>query len=438
MFRGSNTCGDSFRQLRCELLERREMLSVNAPEAIGAPYEADIVPAAIAPAIDNSLAGRDQSLAISAVHLLVDGEAVSVNSLDQIVQLNVGSTFEVVGIEYRLNGEESVEGRIAFEAYQNKLRGSDVFTDYSDGLFGGHEQQGELPFGSASHSGLDGEWTLEAGTESVTLVMVRYGADGVAVEDRVNIRTQVGTPDFVMFPRVVVRASSQGVVVGEQVQLFGAWGNIGQGTFRNYAEVDIYHESDPNKIVWSGAFDDVTFAGDFDAGEFLNKNKANGFSQQWIPELGGTYTLKFYVDPENLWNESNEDNNVSTATLEVQDLRQVDRGTDALLGRGANQHSFADEAPSRGIAANEAVLAAAAAQVNRAANAAALPQSNVDSRTTSEGQQVVVEFNFAQSSVSQSNSIETPANDTLTHRESEIREDDWLEALDQALGSLEG
>lgn len=319
------------------------MLSVNAPAAFhAATDDSASLPAAVAPAIDDSLAGRDQALAISAVHLLVDGREVSVTSLNEIVEMEVGSTLEIVGIDYRLLGEESVSGKIAFEGYLNKLRGASVATDYSDGRFGGHEQEGELPVGSAAHSGLEGEWKLAAGTESITLVMVRYGANEVAVEDRVTIRTQVGTPDFVMYPKVVVRGSSRGIVTGEKVQLYGAWGNVGDGTYRNYMEVDIYHESDPTKIVWSGAIASVTTAGDYDSGEFLNKVSKDGFAKRWIPELGGTYTLKFYVDPENAWNEADEDNNVGTATLDVQDLRQVSRGSDTSFGRGANHHSFAD------------------------------------------------------------------------------------------------
>ncbi|MGI9429745.1 MAG: hypothetical protein ACR2NM_13875, partial [Bythopirellula sp.] len=201
-------CG---RRLTCESLETRHMLSANlgnAPELV-LPSQADVVPAMAQTVIDTSLGARDQALAISAVHLLIDGREVTLTSLDQPLAMEVGSSLQIVGIEYRLVGDElfdePVDGRIAFEGYLNKLQGSRVRTDYSDGRFGGHVQEGELPFARSLHPGLSGTWNVEAGTESLTLVMVRYGADEIVVEDRITIRTQVGTPDFVVSPEVQLK-----------------------------------------------------------------------------------------------------------------------------------------------------------------------------------------------------------------------------------------
>jgi len=350
--------GSAHRKLRCERLEPRQMLSANVGSAAALPGLPEFVPAVIRPAVDASLGARDQALAISAVHLLIDDREVTLTSLDRPLEMEVGATLEIVGIDYRLNGEEVVDGKIAFEGYLNQLRGSRVRTDYSDGRFGGHQQEGELPPGAASHDGLSGTWQVEAGTESLTLVMVRYGAEEVVVEDRITIRTQVGTPDFVMHPEVIVKGSSKGIVAGRTVKLYGAWGNEGSGTYRNYMEVDIYHESDPSKIVWSGAIEDTVTAGDYDRGRFVNKVKQDGFSKSWIPELGGTYTLKFYVDPENTWNESDETNNVGTAQLEVKDLRQVARGRSDAGGFGFNHHRVNDT----GTGARDVALAIAASE----------------------------------------------------------------------------
>lgn len=348
MSNSRHNCGKTFRQLRCEPLERREMLSVNVGNSpiLQVPSSVDSQPAAIASQIDSSLDARSQALAISAVHLRIDGREVTLTSLDQLLEMNVGSSLQVVGIDYRLHGEESVTGKIAFEGYLNKLRGSRLRTDYGEGRFGGHEQQGELPFGRVSHSGLDGDWTMQAGTESLTIVMVRYGADEVVVEDRITIRTQVGTPDFVFNPELKIKGSNKGLVAGRTVKISGSWGNLGEGTYRNYAEVDIYHESDPSKIVWSGSIADLVEAGEVDKGTFVNKVKRDGFSRHWIPELGGTYTLKFYADPENLWNEANETNNVYTTQIEVQDLRYRPRTRDAFHGYGFNHHNVVDDQPA--------------------------------------------------------------------------------------------
>ncbi len=346
------------RKLRCETLEKREMLSANAglTPALVLPSQPGPEVAVVRAIEDSSLGARDQSLAISAIHVLIDGREVTLTSLDRPLEMEVGSSLQIVGIDYllsgkkgRLNGEEVISGKIAFEGYLNKLHGKRVRTDYGDGRFGGHVQEGELPFGSSSHPGLNDAWKMEAGTESLTLVMVRYDVDGATVEDRITLRTQVGTPDFVIHPEIKIKGSSKGVVVGKQVKIYGAWGNQGEGRYRNYAEVDIYHESDPNKIVWSGTIADVVDAGEFDKGRFVNKVKRDGFSRSWIPELGGCYTLKFYADPENHWAESNEDNNVVTVELEVKDLRQSTRGRDASRGFGFNHHSVVD-APSHDAA----------------------------------------------------------------------------------------
>lgn len=338
---------DCNRKLRCEPLEKREMLSVNTASAPELPLqsEPDLATAVVAAQVENSLDARAQELAISAIHFRIDGRDVTLTSLDQLLEMKVGSSLQVVGIEYRLNGENTVEGKIAFEGYLNKLRGSRVRTDYNDGRFGGHEQEGQLDFGSAKHSGLSDAWKMEAGTESLTLVMVRYGSDKVAVEDRITVRTQVGTPDFVMTPRWKVSGSSKGIVAQRSVKIFGEWGNLGEGTYRNYAEVDIYHESDPDKIVWSGALADTVEGGETDKGQFVNKVQRDGFSRNWIPELGGTYTLKFYADPENTWNESDESNNVLTAKVEVNDLRYRAPARDAFHGFGFNHHAIV-ETPS--------------------------------------------------------------------------------------------
>lgn len=50
-------------------------------------------------------------------------------------------------------------------------------------------------------------------------------------------------------------------------------------------------------------------------GEFTQRY--NKFSERWTPDRAGTYTLKFYADPEDRWVEENEDNNVIVVRLKV-------------------------------------------------------------------------------------------------------------------------
>ncbi len=423
----------SGRKLRCETLEKREMLSANAGlvPAIDLPSLPAAEVAVVRAIEDNSLGARDQALAISAIYVLVDGREVTLTSLDRPLEMEVGSSLQIVGIDYLLNGEETVSGKIAFEGYLNKLHGKRVRTDYGDGRFGGHVQEGQLPFGESRHPGLNDAWKMEAGTESLTLVMVRYDAEGATVEDRVTIRTQVGTPDFVIDPEIKVKGSSKGVVVGKRVQIYGAWGNQGEGRYRNYAEVDIYHESDPNKIVWSGTIADVVDAGDFDKGQFINKVKRDGFAKRWVPELGGTYVLKFYADPENQWNESSEDNNVVEVKLEVKDLRSTDRGRDASRGFGVNPHKVVD-APS-----HDAALALAASGLNNLDVKVPEVETFVQANTSEQADDGAADT-VAESSPAVSRALTTEATELLGKKSSADRgetasEEAWLEAIDVAL-----
>ncbi|MGI9429170.1 MAG: CARDB domain-containing protein, partial [Bythopirellula sp.] len=196
-------------------------------------------------------------------------------------------------------------------------------------------------------------------------------------------------------------------------------GNAGEGQYRSYAEVDIYHESDPTKVVWSGTQADVVGEGDKDAGEFLNKVRRDGFSKQWVPELGGKYTLKFYADPENHWAESNEDNNVHTLEIEVEDLRQKVKGRDATHGFGIGHHSVQD-AP-----AHDAALVAAASEAT--ASQTVQHDAKVVTLERSSDESVV----FAQNArpASQVSSAHTaPEADS-----SDAPTDEWPESVDEVL-----
>ena len=349
------------RQLRCEQLEARQMMSASGGE-LPSPEDADVGTAAIAQtaigvAEQTALAAREQALAISAVRLRIGNSTVTVTSLEDPVLVNVGDSLQVVGVDYRLHGEESVSGKIAFEGYLNKIKGNKIKT--GNVITGRSVQSGELPHGTSSHPGLKASWEMKAGTESITLVMVRYANNEAIVEDRIKIRTQVGTPDFVIDPDIRVRAGNDGPVVGRKVKIVGGWGNVGDGKYKNYAEVDIYHESDPTQLVWVGSNSGVVAGGDFDFGEFTQRHREKGFSKRWIPQLGGQYVLRFYVDPEDRWDEVDENNNVKTVIVDVRDTRAADPRFDAILGRGVRQHALPDKTPPAAAELIDAAMAAA-------------------------------------------------------------------------------
>lgn len=415
------------RALRLEPLEARTVLAAN-PLAFGAmdlDGGADTTPAVEQSIVDTSLAARDQALAISAIHLRVGGEEITIKSLDELVKVDIGDKLEVIGIDYRLNSGVDVSGKIAFEGYLNSLKDSKLVTDYSDGRFGRHEQQGQLPEGHASHGGLEGGWEMQAGTESLTLVMVRYDANGHTVEDRVNIRTQVGTPDFAISPRVVVRGSGSELTVGKQTKIYGTWANLGEGTFRNYAEVDIYHESDPTKIVWAGTLSKTLGAKQAVIGEFRNANSDEQFSKRWTPELAGTYTIKMYADPEQNWEESNESNNVAEMKVTV----DAGKGKikDALKHRAIAEQPEAPALNLKGFEARDD------AQVVKASRA---EQGVASTDTTSEfAQQAASEFTLRPSfqvDDRQQHEDESPATD----RTSNLHGDLGWTAMDLAFEAL--
>ena len=309
------------RGLRFEPLESRQVLSASLPtvDSTGFVEPVDSTMAVFDTAIDEGLAARDARLAISAIHLRVGDRSITINSLDQLIKMEVGDRLAVVGIDYRLAEGVEVSGKVAFEGYLNKLKGSKLRTDYSDGRFGRHEQDGQLPTGESSHGGLDGEWTMKAGTESVTLVLVRYDESGATVEDRVTLKTQVGTPDFVMSSRAIATSRGGQLVVGETARIYGLWANVGEGTYRNYAEVDVYHESDPSTIVWAGTLSRTLGGNQAVIGEFHNSASDEQFSKRWTPNQAGNYVLKFYADPEQSWDEVSEENNVTTIKVTVKE-----------------------------------------------------------------------------------------------------------------------
>lgn len=352
----------SARRLCCEPLESRRLMSTNVGELplLEAPVEPYVQAAdqGFHLATQQLLGDRDQDLAISAVHLKIGERQVVVTSLDDPVVMEVGDTLQVVGVDYRLQGDEGVSGKIAFEGYLNKYRGNKLRT--GDVITGRSVQSGELPMGESHHPGLKAAWRMKAGTESVTLVMVRYANNEAIVEDRIKIRTQVGTPDFALADRIKIQTGRAGLVVGERVKLYGAWGNLGEGVYKNYAEVDIYHESDPTTLVWVGSISDVVGERDFDTGEFTQRHREKGFSKRWIPELGGVYTLKIYVDPEDRWAESDESNNVGVVQVEVSDHRNVAKGKGAF-GRALSRHDAPGfESPGEPAIAAPTSLAVAA------------------------------------------------------------------------------
>lgn len=267
----------------------------------------------VAPA--ETLAQEHEVLSITAVHVRVGDKVFTVRSKTDIVPVTPGQELQVIGVDYRLRDGETLEGKVAFEGYLRKVsnKGTSAF-DYRDGRQGKSVQNGEIPEGVSSHPGLRSGWTMESGYERLLIAMVRYNGNGPIVEDRVSFRIQVAKTDFEM-TKVKLRPDDGLAVAGKEIRLYGGWRNLEKGRVKDYAEVDIYHESDRRKLVWVGSFTRVANGNGIAKGEFTQRY--NKFSERWTPDRAGTYTLKFYADPEDRWVEENEDNNVIVVKIKV-------------------------------------------------------------------------------------------------------------------------
>jgi hypothetical protein len=264
-------------------------------------------------------------LVITSIVLKVGGHTITARPGDH-VQVQVGDLVEVIGINVECASASPIGGVLAMEGYVRKPHeglGGDGF-DYGDGRFGAPATKDPIAAGSLVHPGLEGGWKAEAGWDRFSIAMVRYDGDLVEVEDRLHLILQVGTPNFTFDD-----AWARGIIgslglVGREVAIWAEWQNTGEGLFANYAEVDVYHESNLNTPIWVGTLEGVLGADETIRGQFLNSNPNDAFAEHWIPQQAGTYLLKFYADPEHLWAESDEVNNEEQAKAWIFQLPQWD------------------------------------------------------------------------------------------------------------------
>lgn len=300
------------RSLRFENLEERRVLSANGLDTGNSHdfgndsgyYTSD----------DDSGFGYQQDDAISYLKVLVNGEERELSGTTNVLDLVAGDTVEVVEIGVH---SDASEGVFAAEGYVNKIGDltSASLIDYNDGRFSDRDGNFAANGGDGAIDGLNNSWTAEAGWDRLTVNLMHYTEAATEVAGRFFVNMQVGLPDFEMDTAVLDKVVEQEISVGEAVTIPGAWLNNSSGLFHNYAEVDIYHDCDPETIVWAGAL--VGNAGDYVEGEFINTRDSDPFTERWIPNVAGEYTLKYYVDPENINSESNEENNQYEIRLTV-------------------------------------------------------------------------------------------------------------------------
>jgi hypothetical protein len=226
---------------------------------------------------------------------------------------------EVTGFYLELGAEASqAEGVLAIEGYLRKPSNMDLLGgfDYEDGRFGGglaFEALSELPF----HPGLGGEWILARSWNRLSMPLVHYFGDEWETIDRFFINLQYDLPDFSADFTNTENHGQLTAKVGQEVRFKGTIANKGQGTASTYIEVDVYHESDPLTPVWVGTLSGTVKGGGRFEGRIANHNPNDAFDVYWRPSKVGKYTIKVYADPEHLWKESDEDNNVLARTFTV-------------------------------------------------------------------------------------------------------------------------
>lgn len=292
-----------------------QLLSTAFPSQHGRRRRAAVQAADVQLLEDRALLSAANPLDIAEVHLKVAGEDVVVKNRRPVI-VQPGDSLEVVGITYAgSQNMEPLEGVIAFEGYLRTRQGNGKNEfDYGDGRFGDADTDDPIDGTETTHPGLDGDWDINTDTNRLVISMVRYFGNEFEVEDRFAINIQTGSPDFA---HKLTSEPLPDVRLGKRVTLTGAWTNAGQGTLRTYAEVDIYHESDPETIVWVGVLEGRAKAGQQVVGRYVNRGINNALPVHWVPQEAGNYTLKFYGDPEEAATEANEDDNYHELELTV-------------------------------------------------------------------------------------------------------------------------
>ncbi|MGI9515489.1 MAG: Ig-like domain-containing protein [Pirellulaceae bacterium] len=285
-------------QLSFESLEQRRLLTTTGFDSPGElPIEQ----------IASETAPLQQD-GISSLVIDRNGELLSVKLSLGILELHNGDEIRVAEI-----GFDSVEssGVFAAEGYVHKLHDADSPTviDYADGRFSAREANADATGGAGTIAGMSDAWVVETGWDRLTINLMHYTETGVSVADLVVVKLQVGQPDFEFDTGSLDRIGEQLIRVGDEVEISGAWHNTLEGVFHNYAEVDVYHSSDMNTIVWAGSTAGAVGADNTVSGVFTNRVTDDAFSELWTPDQTGEYVLKYYLDPEGVVAEANEDNN---------------------------------------------------------------------------------------------------------------------------------
>ena len=295
----------STRPLRMESLERRIVLS----------SDVGVAPIVAPPVVDTASTDSVEAA------FVLDAIVVRVNETEQVLrnndllQLTSGDVLEIVRIDYATT--QQLDGVLAAEGYIHKLpldgHAAGTF-DYGDGRFGGGET---LALGTGVHAGLEGSWVVDEGWDRLAVSVVRYFGNESNTEGAIHVRMQVGQPDFQIYESFANAVRDMKFEVGNPVDFRGMWENSGAGRFHNYMEIDVVRVGDQDVYEWVGVLAGNASQGTSVDGTIDNHNPEDAFATVWTPTTAGEYRIIMAVDPEKLWNESDETNNYLRLSVKV-------------------------------------------------------------------------------------------------------------------------
>ena len=336
LFKQTDTSRNQFLRLEQETLEERLVLNsvVNVPFDLSneAPPTELEQPASQSNILvlqtgeSDDVASETSPAIISRVHLLVnDSQEVVIDDSFDTLRLGVGDSVRVIGVDFNVHDSfNNVDGVVAAEAYMSKkldpLGGSSP--DYSDGRFSSRSSNPAMATGDFSGGEMEDGWVIENGWDRISVAMIQYFGDQSEHLHTFSVSLEVGTPDFELDPNVVAQFINADIVKGQEFRFTGKIRNNDSGTYNMYTEVDIYY-GDSATPEWVGIL-----SGNLGTveGEFSYPQTDSAFSEFWTPAESGEYILKFYTDPENAWQESDEGNNYIEVRVNVGEPDASDLG----------------------------------------------------------------------------------------------------------------
>ncbi len=295
------------RTFRYESLEDRRVLTATGFDTV-TPVTAVDSGYVAAEELTSLLFPADQDAEIQSLVVEVNGKQFELTAQHNQLRLNAGDKLQVIKIGFH---SAAPTGVFAAEGYVNKISDLNAASliDYNDGRFSARESNQDATGGDGMVGGFSEAWKVDDGWDRLSINLMHYTEESTEVAGRFFVMLQIGQPDFAFDSEALDQVRKQEIVVGDAVTIPGRWVNGVEGTFHNYAEVNIYDSSNPDVIVWAGAMVGGANSTNSVNGNFVNSNAADAYSESWIPDSAGEYTVKYYLDPEQLATESNEDNN---------------------------------------------------------------------------------------------------------------------------------